>query len=255
MVGLISPPLKLHPDLDYRLSLIAGVTDEVTVSAVWARTRKEAPIVIPDVIRVSHSAGDRTREVFTNSVGGGYLYRMGTGTPGGVKRGDMYGEIGLGWRGGGGFSISAGYISESMGLKPGFFEPPTQGPGKIVSNDGATTLVNNTAITRTITVPPNARWRWHGGAVFNADDVARNVKVRADTGGANLDVARLHRQDVAAGARIAYPNTFADDEVGSPMEGIPLLESWRILITWEAGGASAGGAARSSALVEELIEL
>lgn len=238
----------------YRLTLTASDTTEVNVSALWAPDLATPPVVRNNVLKASHSAGDRTREVFTAPAPKGFLYRMGTGTPGGVKRGQIYGEIGLGMRGGGGLSLSAGYISEAMGLKPGYIQHPTEGPGLIVDNEAASTLVNNTALTRTIAVPTNARWLWYGGGVFNADNVTRNVKVRADDGTLNQDIVRWHRQDVATVVRIAYPNTHADDEMGGAQGPQPLKEADRIVITFEAGGASAGGTARSSALVEEWVE-
>ncbi len=131
MVGVISPPLPLSTDMLFRLSLTASVTTPVNMSALVSRRPNSVPYVINNAIGPVAHSGNRTRETFTEPTGGGFLWRLGTGTPGGVKRGQMYGEIGLEWRGGGGLSIGSGYISQMSGLKTGFFEGSRTGPGHL----------------------------------------------------------------------------------------------------------------------------
>lgn len=145
------------------------------------------------------------------------------------------------------------YVHRTYEAPLGVLKDPTDGMGLIVSNEATSTLVNNTALTRTITVPTNARWELYGGVVFQADDVARVVTITADDGTNGQDLFRFHGASVAATTNTSWPSTAADIDIQGNMP-VLLTEGDRIEIVFAAGGASAGGTARSSANVEEWIE-
>lgn len=150
--------------------------------------------------------------------------------------------------------VLRGYIYDMHDpTHPGPLEGPVDGPGRDVSNEAASTLANNAALTRTITVPTDTRWLLYGGAVFNADDVTRTVTILADDGTSGQERHRFKSAGMGTLVRAAWPSAVADDHIRSGMP-VPLDEGDRILITFAAGGASAGGEARSSANVEEWIK-
>ena len=126
------------------------------------------------------------------------------------------------------------------------------GLGRPVDNEAASTLVNNTALTRTLTVPLATRWILHGGHVFNADDVARTLTVVADNGTSGQHLDLWLADSINATTRAYYPFAPAGS-TRSHFMPFPLSAGDRILITFAAGGASAGGTARSSAVVEEYL--
>ncbi len=129
---------------------------------------------------------------------------------------------------------------------------PLDGPGRKVDNEGPSTLVNNVALTRTITVPANTRVRWAGGRIFNADNVARTVNIDVDNGTDTQDLFFPFSDSVGASGSFGYPSGLDDRRASF---GFPLLLNAgdRIAILFAAGGASAGGTARSSAVWEEWI--
>ncbi len=177
-----------------------------------------------------------------------------------VKRGELRIRASLSTGGlSHGIPLAQGYLhTEKQAIRLGEFESLTSGPGLIVTNEGATTLVNNTAVTRTIACPNNTRWKWRGGTYTNADNVTRNVTVRM-TDGTNELIRAKNTEPCETLIRHVYPS--GSDSVAverflsvGDME-FDLQESFDIEITWAAGGASAGGTARSTALVEEWLEL
>lgn len=176
---------------------------------------------------------------------------MGETIPGGP--GELFVDVGLNRAGTPIAFPLAGYIYH--GHDPGF--PGVQrgsldGPGRQVSNEGASTLVNNTALTRTLTVPTNARWKFEGGYAFNADDVTRTITVRIENGSEILHPLS-EGQSIGASTNTTFPSNVADKLHG---RGVPmtLVDGDKITIAFAAGGSSAGGTARSAAVVEEWIQ-
>lgn len=243
--------LRLNSEDEFRIAITASSTASFAFQALWARNETDAPH-IRLLGQVSHSSGDRTRETTSFASGGGFLYGLLAGSPA-VKRGQIFVECQVGRRS---LFISRcrGYVTASHGLQDGEFESSISGPGFIVTNEAASTLVNNTALTRTITVPTNARWRLYGGHVLQADDVSRVMEIRADSGVSGENLFEFLLTTVGANTRVAWPSTSAEIDVHNSMP-VPLSEGDRINITFAAGGASAGGTARSSAVVEEWIEI
>lgn len=178
---------------------------------------------------------------------------------GASKRGALYVRASI--RSGGqahGIPLAQGYLSTMRAsVRLGMFEDSLRGRGLKIDNEADSVLVNNTALTRTITVPANARWLLRYGAVLNADNVDRGVDYIWDDGadalgGWNSPDTRV---TVVAAQIATFPMTAGSVsfQVGNPHE-IVLNEADRIRITWFAGGASAGGTAKSSAVVEEWLE-
>ena len=149
--------------------------------------------------------------------------------------------------------LARGYVYDGGSLALGDSEELLDGAGLKVDNEAASTLVNNTALTRTITVPTNARWKFEGGYAFNGDDVNRVTTVRLNDG-SNILHPLSEGQTVVAATNLTFPNPVGDRLHG---RGVPmtLTEADRVTIAWSAGGASAGGTARSSAVVQEWIEI
>lgn len=130
---------------------------------------------------------------------------------------------------------------------------PRDGPGVLVTNEGTTTLVNNTLVQRAITVPTNAFWRLEAGHVYNGDDVARAITVIKDDT-ANEGQRWIDSHSLAAATLLNWPNSVQDNIAESPTMPFHMTAAHRIVITFAAGGASAGGTGRSMAQVMEWIE-
>ncbi len=179
---------------------------------------------------------------------------------GAVSRGELFGRASI--RAGGlthGIPLAQGYIyTMKQALRLGEFESSTIGRGLPVTNEGATTLVNNTAVTRTIACPTRARWLWKGGTYTNGDNVTRNVTVRA-TDGTNEIIRAKNTEPCETLIRHVYPSGSDSVAVERFLSvgdmAFDLREAFDIEITWAAGGVSGGGTARSTALVEEWIEI
>jgi len=146
-------------------------------------------------------------------------------------------------------------------FKPGQFpspdaiEDPLSGDGLKVDNEAATTLGNNDNVTRTITVPTNVKATYYGGAIYQVDDVARNVTFRTDDGTQRLWNLKDNATTYAQNERPTIPTGEAD-KLNLPAGAFPLPLSAgdRIHYTFNAGGASSGGTARSSAIWKEWID-
>ncbi len=130
--------------------------------------------------------------------------------------------------------------------------------GRIISNWAETALLNNTAATRVLTINPNARWRLYGGMILNADNVTRDVRILIRDEDNETIRIPLAKATLGVGDRKDWPRA-ADTPVDSLEAGetswpIPIKGGWDIIFAWDAGGASAGGTAESSAIAEEWIE-
>ena len=156
------------------------------------------------------------------------------------------------------YPVFAGYVA-AQHAGPGSFEDPLSGPGLKVDNEADSTLVNNTALTRTITVPVNTRWRLNYGSVLNGDDVTRVVNYLWDDGadpiGGWTPGQSATGLSIGATRRDSFPLTIGSGgSATSPgVRRVVLVAGDRILITWFAGGASGGGTAKSSAVVQEWV--
>ncbi len=168
------------------------------------------------------------------------------------KRGEFYIEAGFGRSEAEMVPFMAGYVYAGHAVSLGEFTEPVSGMGRKVNNEAPSTLVNNTVLTRTISVPTNARWLLYGGKAFNADNVARVLTILADDGTNRLFI--LYTKTLGATTRMTYPHNDSGEIDMLTEYPIPLSEGDRISFTFAAGGASAGGTARTSAVVEEWIE-
>lgn len=122
--------------------------------------------------------------------------------------------------------------------------------GQNIDNFAESTLVNNTTLTRTITPPVGSRWEIVAGHMDNNDDVQRTCHIRIDNQSDKL-ITFLCRSDLAAGAILNYPNNLAD--INNGYKGrIVIVGGWKIVITFTAGGASAGGTATSAILIRRM---
>lgn len=241
-----------------RASVEASVTGVVIL---YVRVRYQDGTPDAFVFPITHSSGDRSHE---HNVPEDHFPRDGeieqvcalTTVAVNILRGQFFMELCvMDQSEEADYPLCAGYVTPLFHVPLGFFEHPNSGRGLKVDNEAASTLVNNTALTRTITVPTNARWLWFTGEIFQGDDVTRTVTVRADDGttGQNLHVP-LNGEGVGATSRRPYPHGSATAGLIGIVMPIPLSAGDRILITFAAGGASAGGTARSSAVVQEWIE-
>lgn len=150
-------------------------------------------------------------------------------------------------------TIMEGYIYTTKTPSfPGRLMGSLEGRGNIVTNEADSTLVNNTALTRTITVPTGARWRIYGGSTLNGDDVTRAVTALVDDG--TDEFVSWNLGNAGASVRVTYPNNTANARMNQDGPW-PATQGDRIRITWAAGGASAGGTAKSSAHVEEWLAI
>lgn len=240
-------PLELTDDDEIRISLIASVTTTINYHF---RIERSPGIIEHVPVDVAHSAGDRTSETTTFHPGGGTIVSVLASAL--VKPGEAYTVVHVVRFGANHAVLLQGYIDSAGGLSSDHLGRTWEGQGRLVTNEASSTLVNNTALTRTVTVPTNARWRFHGGHAFQADDVARTLTVVADDGTAGQHLGLWLADSIAAATRAYFPFAPAAS-TRSIMSPMMLEEGDRILITWAAGGASAGGTARSSLNVQEWI--
>ena len=126
----------------------------------------------------------------------------------------------------------------------------SRGFGEIDDNYTEGTLVNNTALTITITVPSGEIWLLYGGRVKNGDDVARTISVKIKNSSDKIILNMAYQANLGAGSSIVYPNTTAN--LLNYNNGLVILKSgWKIEISYAAGGTSSGGTAEVSAIVEK----
>lgn len=242
------------PELgDIRFILNSALTTDFGVNISWAMNGKRQP---PLELTLAHSAGDRTDEG-TNAglVEGAEILSFNIGHT--AKRGQSYVRVLLLHRGRAIQRLARGYCYTGGDVEMGQDDEMLSGQGLKVDNEAASTLVNGTLLSRTITVPTDTRWRVHGGQVLNGDDVTRDILVNGGDGTNSL-IRFREETDAAANnaAAISWPGTddFAVAELSLGGDFI-LDEADTIAITWRSGGASTGGATRSSAVVEEWIEI
>ncbi len=199
--------------------------------------------------QLAQSVGELTSEAME-------IVGAGIGGVSGLLRGQFYIELEYRLSGGVFIELCRGYHYNGFTPELGDRIESVSNRGFIVTNEGATTLVNDTAVTRTIACPTNTRWKWKGGTYVNADNVTRNVTVRL-TDGTNEIVRVKNTEPCETLIRQVYPSS--SDSVALERflslgnMAFDLRETFDIEITWATGGASAGGTARSSALVEEWL--
>ena len=239
-------PVEVGPDDDIAAFLVSDNTNLITLVMRFEGQRK------PVSETLSHSAGDRSEEIISVPIQAGKLIDLSMSIAGPVEKGQTFINLSLRSFGRAHTRLCRGYLYDRGRMAIGDNEDPLSGKGRKVDNEAASTLVNNTELIRTITVPTNVRWELVGGQAFNADDVTRALFVDLDNGAQIF--YRYHGGNVGASAREVYPsqNSHAEHGLASPF---PLSEADRILITFSAGGSSAGGTARSSAVVREWIEI
>ena len=157
------------------------------------------------------------------------------------------------------YPIFSGHVTNAFFGGLGYFEDNLSGRGLKVDNEADSTLVNNTALTRTITVPTNAEIEMSMGTVLNGDDVSRGVNYYWDDGadvlGGWTTAQSADGQSIAASRQTNFPFTVGSS--GSPFSNpgrVCLSAGDRIQIVWAAGGASAGGTGKSSAVWQEWLQ-
>lgn len=258
----MTTPIRIHDREQIRLSVFSAVAADVR-----AQVRIDYDDGTDGFLLVGVNTTGTTRALQNFDSGSSYQARgdghivtstanfEATGTA--PKRGQTYGILSILNRDKGLIMnrLCRGYIYGGAGLTLGQDDEALDGPGVIVTNQGETTLVNNTTATRVISVPTNARWHIHGGDVLNADDVTRDVTVACRDGSDNQLITLLTDAS-AASLRKSFPhdtNTAIQNQESTDVE-FDLSGGFDVLITWTAGGASAGGTGESSVVVEEWIE-
>ena len=127
----------------------------------------------------------------------------------------------------------------------------SRGFGELDDNYTEGTLVSDTTLTITITVPNGELWLFYGGRAKNGDDVNRNVRVIIYNSSDKPILRLTNTQVVSAASEFTFPNTSADPLMYNGGKPVPLKGGDKIKITFFAGGASSGGTAEVSALVEK----
>lgn len=218
-----------------------GDTDYFEIDPVESFTTDRSPVNLDGTSRINKKG-----RIVDGYVGGSFAA---------IKDGEFYALAGILHSGRDLTKLFSGYLYANKALALGVIEGSLEGQGRQVTNEAAVTLVNGTLLTRTIACPTNARWELIGGQAVNGDDVTRDVVVIAKT--ATQDLIRLREEtDAAVDDVISYPG-LDDISGGSTVtlaSPVVLEETDEITITWRSGGASAGGAARSSAMVREWIQ-
>lgn len=121
--------------------------------------------------------------------------------------------------------------------------------GQLISNQADITLVNNTLLTTDITVPANMRWKLWCGESLNADNVGRRLEINIVEGAEIIHI--VFDADIPAGNRQTYPNTTVAARMSAGLP-IPMSAGQILRFVYSAGGASAGGTGKISAIVTQL---
>jgi len=122
--------------------------------------------------------------------------------------------------------------------------------GEIDDNYMEGTLVDNTALTITITVPSNEIWFLHYGRVYNGDNVTRTVEIYIENETGKRLVPLIAAVGVSAGGEKVFPNNVANSNTVNQTIFI-VKGGWKIKFYFAAGGDSSGGTAEVTALVEK----
>jgi len=126
----------------------------------------------------------------------------------------------------------------------------SRGFGEIDDNYTTGTLIDNTALTITITVPSGEIWLLYHGNVVNGDDVTRAITVWIENESNKKILYLTDTTNIAATGNMNYPN--GNGGLHSPLNmPIPLKAGWKIKILYAAGGTSSGGTAEVTAIVEK----
>ena len=116
--------------------------------------------------------------------------------------------------------------------------------GEWLDSQAPTTLVSDTEASRTVTVETAYILMLHAVAIYNADDVARVCRVEILD---STDTLRfqLVNESINAGGRkdLVLPHP------------LPVLGTYKIKFTWEAGGVSSGGTAKSNFIFRRVYRI
>ena len=125
--------------------------------------------------------------------------------------------------------------------------------GERSDNYGPSTLVNNTQLIRDITIPAGERWVVYSASITNGDNVSRAISVFIWNSSTQLIDWMALGQALAAGAEMVFPNMVAT--AGMAQVHPIILEAGDVIkIRFAAGGASAGGTAKS-AVISRLVKV
>ncbi len=174
-----------------------------------------------------------------------------TSVAGAIKRGQLYVRLQVLGRGA---VLLQGYVYSGHMVRFPERTESMSGRGLKVDNEAASTLVNNVALTRIISVPNQARWEIEGGKVLNGDNVARNCSVDARDGSNQQLMLYMSEVSIGASGDRPYPTSESVQGGGVPSGRLTLVEGDDVAILFAAGGVSAGGTGRSSLVVQEWIE-
>jgi hypothetical protein len=114
------------------------------------------------------------------------------------------------------------------------------------------TLVNNTALTKVLTVPAGESWLIRGAFMKNGDNVNRDCScLFKDAAGNNIGFIIYHAA-LATLNSAYYPDQTNND---TKVYACPILlcAGETLTFTWAAGGASAGGTASYGVIGEKII--
>ncbi len=129
---MLTHPLRMDPDWEYRLAYHASVTNRLRVRALVSQT-KDGPVNLTTVIDTAH-AGDRDSEITRAATGGLWLHGIGVSIASPVNRGAAFVSLAIADRGLV-LALCSGYVYDAFAIADGVFGGPLEGRGNMRSID------------------------------------------------------------------------------------------------------------------------
>lgn len=225
MGAIISPPLRLDSESEYRLVSYSSTTAGLVLEALTANRLKDIP-VLHRVATLVHTGG-RAGETATVSTGGGYLYGLYTSAPGSTKRGQTYAQAQVGLHGKF-ITLAKGYVHETHGLFPGQWEDSVSGRGYLHWVQEADDVAGNVADTTTL-------------AITNLRRIVRAIIVKYHQTGGSAITLTITLRDMATAAGPTNWSIASDTWVsptltlGANEEGLIHVDQHGFVATNDAG--------------------
>lgn len=148
--------------------------------------------------------------------------------------------------------VTANHSDVDMGKNMGIIPVASHPLGEVKDNYSTATLVNNTQMIKTIyTCPTGYEAYIFFGHIENGDNVARTMGVVVKNSSDEL-IGRITYASVPAGEELPFPNQKSDDINQGGGSVMLLKQGDYIEASWNAGGASAGGAAPHAVQLKEV---
>ncbi len=158
---MYTPPVPLDADHDLQVKFTASGTHALAVRAHVSNSPDSPPRQRVLDAELRHSAGDRTTEITSLPVNGGFLWGFSIFARGELKRGEAYVEVFLS-RFGAGVKLASGYVYANHDVTDGEFVDPGPGGGEglVRSIDLGDPAAGADYADQT--VPTNAVWELKG---------------------------------------------------------------------------------------------